>query len=93
MTVDEAIKQIAEEQGFDEHVVRRVYYSVFEFIKDTVIEMPLKEELLDKKEFEKLDRVFYIPGLGKVTIPYTRYKKIWEAYQSKRNKNKKREDE
>lgn len=86
MVLEEAIKQVAEELNIDEYVVRRVYYSVFEFIKDTVAEMPLKEEFLSKEDFEKLKRVFYIPGLGKIVIPYRTYEAVWKAYLNKKGK-------
>lgn len=86
MVLEEAIKQVAEELNIDEYVVRRVYYSVFEFIKDTVAEIPLKEEFLSKEDFEKLKRVFYIPGLGKIVIPYRTYKAVWKAYLNKKGK-------
>ena len=88
MTIDEAIKQVAADLGLEEYVVRRAYYSMFEFIKETAMEMPLKEKLLDKEEFKELKKVFYMPTLGKVTIPYPRYKKIWEAYLDKKAKRK-----
>lgn len=86
MTIDEAVKQVAEDLGLEECVVRRAYYSMFEFIKDTVTEMPLKEEFLSKEDFEKLKKVFYLPGFGKVFISYGRYKKVWENYLKKKAK-------
>lgn len=88
MVVDDAIKQVSKELGIDEYVVRRAYYSMFEFIKDTVTELSLKKENLSKKELEELPKVFYIPKLGKIDVPYNRYKKIWEVYTNKRNKSK-----
>lgn len=86
MTVDEAIKQVSVELGIDEYVVRRAYYSMFEFIKDTVSELPLKEDFLSKEELSKLKKVFYLPSLGKVTVPYSRYRKVWEAYLKKKER-------
>ena len=80
MTVEEAIKKVSKELNIEECVVRRAYYSVFEFIMDTVTEMPLKEDFLSKEELSKLKKVFYLPSLGKIDIPYLRYKGIWENY-------------
>jgi hypothetical protein len=89
MTVEEAIKQVSEELGIDEYVVRRAYYSMFEFIQETVMELPLKEEFLSEEEFSELKKVFYMPILGKIDVPYSRYKKVWNAYLNKgKNKNK-----
>lgn len=89
MTVDEAIKQVAINMNLDECVVRRAYYSMFEFIKDTVIELPLKEEFLSREDLGELKKVFYMPILGKIDVPYSRYKKVWNVYLNKgKNKNK-----
>jgi len=87
MTVEEAIKQTAVDMNLDECVVRRAYYSMFEFIIEAVGQLPLKEEFLSEKELSELRKVFYMPLLGKINVPYGRYKKIWEAYLNKR-KNK-----
>lgn len=86
MTVNDAIRQVSETLEIEEFVVRRAYYSVFEFIKETAIELPLKEEYLSREEFEEMKKVFYIPGLGKVNAPYYKYKGIWDAYLKKRKK-------
>ena len=89
MTVEEAIKQVSEELGIDEYVVRRAYYSMFEFIKETVMELPLKEEFLSEEEFSELKKVFYLPSLGKISVPYHRYKGIWKGYLERKAKGKK----
>ena len=86
MTVDEAIKQVSEELKLEECVVRRVYYSMFECIIEKAAEIPFKKEFLSREEFEKLNKVFYMPGLGKIVTPYSRYKKVWEAYLKKKAK-------
>ena len=86
MTVDEAIKQVAQDLNLNEFVVRRAYYSVFEFIKDTATKLPLKEEFLSKEELQKLKKVFHIPALGKIDLPYTKYETIWKRYLNKRDK-------
>jgi hypothetical protein len=88
MTVDEAIKQVSEELNIDEYVVRRAYYSQFEFIIETVTQLPLKEKFLSKEELSELKKVFYMPSLGKINVPYSRYKKVWEAYLKKKESNK-----
>lgn len=80
MTIEEAIKQVAKELDLDDYVVRRAYYSMFEFIKETIMEKPLKDELLSKEELSELKTVFYLPSLGKISIPYKRYKEIWDLY-------------
>lgn len=89
MTVEEAIKQVSEELGIDEYVVRRAYYSMFEFIQETVMELPLKEEFLSEEEFSELKKVFYLPSLGKIDVPYRRYKGIWKGYLERKAKRRK----
>ena len=88
MTVDDAIEQVARELNIERCVVKRVYYSMFEFILNTTAHMPLKEEFLDKKEFNELHKVFLIPRIGKVTIPYYKYNAIWEGYTIRKHLGK-----
>ena len=88
MTVEEAIKQTSEKLKIDEYAVRRAYYSMFEFIQETVMKLPLKEEFLNEEEFSELKKVFYLPSLGKIDIPYIRYKGIWKGYLERKAKQK-----
>ena len=87
MTIDEAIKQVSQELELPEDVVRRAYYSMFEFIKETAMELPLKEEFLSREDLRELKKVFHLPLIGKITVPYSQYKRIWEAYLNKRKRN------
>ena len=86
MTVEEAIRQVSEELSVDEHVVRRAYYSMFEFIEDRISELPLKERLLSKEELSELKKTFILPKLGKVTVPYGRYNGVWEWWLKRKEK-------
>lgn len=88
MTVDEAILQVAEELGLEVHVVRRVYYSMYEFILQEVGDMQLKEEFLSKEEYKKVSKIFNFPVIGKIAMPYSKYKGVWEGYLRKLGKNK-----
>ena len=88
MTVDEAISQVAEELGLEFHVVRRAYLSMYEFIVQEVGNMQLKEEFLSKEEYEKVSKIFNFPVIGKIAMPYSKYKGVWEGYLKKLDKNK-----
>ncbi len=88
MTIEKVIKQVAKELELDEYVVRRAYYSMFEFIIETVSGMSLKDEFLSKKDFEKVKNTFYLPILGRITIPYAKYEAIWEYHILKKHLGK-----
>jgi hypothetical protein len=67
-------KKVAEEMNIPVEVVEFAYKSYWKFIKDTIQELPLKEDL-SEEEFAKLRTNFNIVSLGKLTCTYDRYKK------------------
>ena len=67
-------KKVAEEMNIPVEVVEFAYKSYWKFIKDTIQELPLKEDL-SEEEFAKLKTNFNIVSLGKLSCTYDRYKK------------------
>lgn len=69
------INKVSEELGLPREVVRTAYNSFWEYIRTTIKELPLKEELTEE-EFSKLQTNFNVPSLGKLTCTHDRYKNI-----------------
>ena len=89
------ISRVSEDLGIPKEVVKEVYSSFWKYIKETIQELPLKEDLT-KEDFEKLRTNFNIPSLGKFYCDYTRYintKKRFEYIKNLRNDNNNKEGE
>ena len=82
-------KKVAEEMNIPVEVVEYAYKSYWKFIRETIQELPLKEDL-SEEEFAKLKTNFNIVSIGKLSCTYDRYlrKKKQLEYQ-KYAKNKK----
>ena len=77
MTYKEIVTLLSEELTIPEEVVDAAYKSFFEFIRTTISDLPLKDEL-SKEDFDKLRTNFNIPSLGKLHCTYERYKGMKE---------------
>lgn len=71
MTYQQILKQIASEQNLPEEVVDKVYKTFWQFIREHITSLPLKEDL-SKEDFEDLYTNFNIPSLGKLSCSYDR---------------------
>lgn len=80
MTYKEAINQVSDKLGIPEEVVREAYDSYWKFIREKIIELPLKEDLTEE-EFKVLKTNFNIPSLGKLSVTWDRYKAIKDRYK------------
>ena len=58
-------KKVAEELGIPQSTVEDVYNAYWQFIKDTIEKLPLKEVNTDE-EFSRLRTNFNIPFIGKL---------------------------
>lgn len=77
MTYREIVEQLSEELNIPEEVTDTAYKSFFEFIRSTIVELPLKENL-SEEDFNKLRPNFNIPSLGKLHCTYDRYRRMKE---------------
>lgn len=94
MTYKEIVPLLSEELEIPEEVVDAAYKSFFEFIRETIVDLPLKEEL-SEEDFNKLRTNFNIPSLGKLHCTFERYKgmkerlnyikKLKDTYEDKEN--------
>jgi hypothetical protein len=65
-------KKVAEEMNIPVEVVELAYKSYWKFIRNTIQELPLKEDL-SEEEFAELKTNFNIVSLGKLSCTYDRY--------------------
>ena len=82
-------KQVSNEMNIPIEVVELAYKSYWKFIRKTIQELPLKEDL-SEEEFANLKTNFNIVSLGKLSCNYDRYKriKLREKYKNEYIKNK-----
>ena len=80
-------KKVAEEMNIPVEVVELAYKTYWKFIRKTIQELPLKQDL-SEEEFAKLKTNFNIVSLGKLSCNYDRYKrvKLREKYRNVKNK-------
>ena len=77
MTYQEIVTELSEELEIPEEVVDAAYKSFFEFIREIIVSLPLKDEL-SEEDFNKLRTNFNIPSLGKLHCTYERYRRMKE---------------
>jgi hypothetical protein len=93
MSYQEILNKVAKELNIPLEVVKSAYESYWEFVRKTIVNLPLKEDL-SEEEFHKLRTNFNIPSLGKLTCTYDRMigvKKRFEYINKIRN-DKRKED-
>lgn len=71
MKYSEIINQVSKELDIPVEVVDKAYKASFEFIKDKIQSLPLKEDI-DEEEFSKLRTNFNLPSLGKLVCTFDR---------------------
>jgi len=76
------IQEIAEKNGLDFDVVKKIIESPYQFIREKTKAIEFSDNL-SEKEFDKIKTNFNLPGFAKMYASYALYSKIQE------NKNKK----
>lgn len=66
-------KRVSQETLIPEEVIALCYKKEWEFIRNTIKDLPLKDENLKEDSFKELRTNFNLPGLGKL---YTTYDKV-----------------
>lgn len=72
MSLKLVFEQVSKDTGIPEETVELAYRTFWRFIRETIVNLPLKEEL-PEEEFNKLRTNFNIPSLGKLVCTYNRY--------------------
>lgn len=68
----DTLKRLSKELDIPEDTILKVYKSYWKFIKDTIKDLPLKEDITEE-EYNKYKTSFNIPYLGKLACPYKRF--------------------
>lgn len=87
MIYPEIMKGVSEKLNIPLEVVDGAYKSFWEFIKQTIQSLPLKEDI-SEEEFNKLRTNFNVPSLGKLYCTYDRMEAVKKNY----NNNKELKD-
>lgn len=91
MTYKEIINKVAEDLNMPSETVDRTYKAFWLFIRDSLQELPLKEDLTEE-EFSILKPNFNIPSLGKISCTYNRYKGVKEKFNYIKKLRKRHEE-
>lgn len=78
------ITEVSKKLNLPEDVIELAYKSLWEFIRNKIQELPLKEDL-DFNDFLKLRTNFNIPSLGKLSCTYDRMLKVKKKYNYIKN--------
>ena len=87
MRYEDILNKVAIDLGIPIEVVKLAYKSYWEFIRQTIQSLPLKDNL-SEEEFSKLRTNFNIPSLGKLYVTWNRFvrcKKRYELIKKLRN--------
>ena len=79
MRYPDIISAVSKELDIPREVVDLAYKSYWKFIKQTIQELPLKEDI-NEEEFSKLRTNFNGPSLGKIVCPYDRMMGVKKRY-------------
>lgn len=71
MKYSEIINQVSKELDIPVEVIDKAYKASFNFIKENIQSLPLKEDI-NEEEFLKLRTNFNIPSLGKLVCTFDR---------------------
>ena len=72
MGFKDIINKVSEELDLPKDLIENTYKAYWNFIKNTIEELPLKTELT-QQEYNKLKTNINIPSLGKLHCTYNRY--------------------
>lgn len=78
--MQQTIDRLSRELNLPTDVVVKSYKAYWLFIRQTIEELPLKEDM-DEETFSRLRTNFNIPNLGKLACTYRRYKGIKKKHK------------
>ena len=79
MTYADILNVVSNEVNIPKEVVDKAYKSYWEFIKNTIQSLPLKEDI-NEEEFCKLRTNFNIPSIGKLSCTYDRMVRVKQRF-------------
>lgn len=84
MTYNQIVQKVADELKLPTNIVRDTYKAYWQFIRNFVENLPLKEDL-NEQEFNQLKTNFNIPSLGKLCCTIDRYRGVKKKFQYIKN--------
>lgn len=80
MTYEQIIESVANELQLPVDLVRKTYKAYWQFVRDTIQQLPLKEDI-SEEEFKKIKTNFNIPSLGKLYCTRDRYLRVKKRFE------------
>lgn len=80
MSYKEILEKVAIELNLPVKVVKLAYESHWDFVRKTIVSLPLKEPL-NEEDFSKLRTNFNIPSLGKLSCTYKRMLGVKKSFE------------
>lgn len=80
MSYQDIIANVAKELELPESVVNRTYISYWKYIRETIQNLPLKEEI-SQDDFNELQTNFNIPSIGKLSCTWNRYNRVKKQFE------------
>ena len=79
MTLNEIIAKVRTELNLPEDLVRKTYSEYWGYIRNTIEDLPLKDNLT-QTDFSELRTNINVPSLGKINCTYERYMGMKERF-------------
>jgi hypothetical protein len=73
--MQEVYKNVAQKLKYDVEYVKKLYRHYWEYIKTSIQELPLKDDL-SEEEFKSLHTSFNLPNLGKLACTYDNWLRL-----------------
>ena len=80
MNYKDIVNKVSGDNNISPDIVDKTYKAYWKFIRDSIQELPLKNEL-SEEEFQSLKPNFNIPSLGKLICTYKRYSRVKEKFK------------
>ena len=80
MTYEQIIESVANELQLPVDLVRKTYKAYWQFVRDTIQQLPLKEDI-SEEDFKKIKTNFNIPSLGKLYCTRDRYLRVKKRFE------------
>lgn len=81
MSYEEIIASVAESTGLSKTLVDRTYKAYWKAVREHIKSLPLKDDL-DEEEFNALKPNVNIPSIGKLYVPFDKYKRINNKFKN-----------
>ena len=79
MKYSDFVDIVSKELDIPAEIVKTAYKSYWIFIRQTIQELPLKEEI-NEEDFSKLRTNFNIPSLGKLSCTYDKVERVKKRF-------------